>query len=122
MDEPKEIEISNKSELLEHLAGRSIEAEWVVTSDMGPEWIGSKTEFSLYLGEFRIKECTYIRGLKAALKGAIGVPETGGDRIISGEAEITATGQQLNVEYCWSSCVPYMDADRTVKGEVSLNA
>lgn len=122
MEDQSEIEVCNKYDLIKKLSGREIEVEWTVTSDIGPDWIGSTTEIVFYLDNCKLKNNEFLLRLIESLKAKVGIPETGGDRIINGEGIITTIGNDIHLKYYWSSCYPYMDADKRGNGETVLNA
>lgn len=118
----EEIEIRNSSELLKLMESEKLYVEWSVTSDIGPDWIGSETEIDFYTDHHCLVENSFIVGLSESVKKSVELPETGGDRIIRGEGVVNLKNGQLHLQYSWSSEYPYMNPDKFGKGEVTINA
>lgn len=118
----EQIAITNTLQLLEKLRFQELEVEWTVTSDIGPEWIGSSTEINFYFGNCSLTRNEFLQSFENALKEAMTLPEIGGERIISGEGIIFTENDELKIKFQWFSCLPYMDPDEHGNGEAVIYA
>lgn len=98
---------------------------WVngeVRCEIGPEWIGGGRFIQFYLARQPLADTPLHDRLKQALVESLRIPETSEDAVVSGEGTITRKGDVLEIDFEWSSAVPYMYPDDGGHGIVALLA
>lgn len=112
------IDINNSRELHQKMKSMDFFVEWRVTSDIGPDWIGSFREINFYLDDFMLKENQFCKELKEKLIQIIAIPSESQDHVITGEGDITIDGNSLMLDYSWEAAIPYQDPDQSEAGTV----
>lgn len=92
--------------------------KWIVTSDIGPDWIGSTREIKFYLDEFILYETEFCKSLKYKLIDTLSIPSESKDHVIIGDGDITLKDNRLEIYYEWYAAIPYQDPDESKEGKV----
>ena len=110
MERPPRHSPASIAELLATIAGKSFTVQWVVRTEIGPEWIGGGREIHFSVdGQLLDEACPVYAVLRDALIARLGVPESADDACIDGEGEISIFGNILRIDYDVHTAVPYMD-------------
>ncbi len=103
----KTITIDNFEELTAKMKTMEFSVEWRVTSDIGPDWVGSYRTIDFYLNEYILSETKFCESLKDKLIKIIPIPNKSKDHVITGDGYITLENKQLEIYYSWEKAIPY---------------
>ncbi|WP_196890101.1 hypothetical protein [Aureivirga sp. CE67] len=115
------MKIENKETLLKIMKTEDFYVEWIVTSDIGPDWIGSYRSFEFFIGQKEIEETPFIEKISKQMIDLIKIPETSEDHVIYGEAGFFLENEQLKLNYDWYAAIPYQNADFSKAGTITIN-
>jgi len=105
-------ELSNKMKIME------FSVQWTVTSDIGPDWIGSSRTIAFYLDDFVLSETRFCEKLKDNLIKSIPIPSESKNHVITGHGDITLKKNQLEIYYNWDASIPYENPDKSEEGKI----
>jgi hypothetical protein len=108
MSDTQPIVVEQLEALLALIEQAEFWVKWEVLCEIGPEWIGGGRFIQFYLALQPLADTPMHDRLKHALVESLGIPETSGDAVVSGEGTITRNGDVLEIEFEWSATVPYM--------------
>ncbi|MCO7226023.1 hypothetical protein [Pleionea sp. CnH1-48] len=111
------IRINSLNTLLQYMQKSELSVEWRVTSDIGPDWIGSTREIYFYLGSEKLDETEFHDQLKSALIKVANIPPSSEKHVIDGEGDVTIEDGFLKIKFWWSKAIPYQHSDESGSGE-----
>jgi hypothetical protein len=111
-----------KDELIRELIGNTFSVEWKVSSDIGPEWIGSNREVCFYKNSKPLDDNLFHSLLKETLVEKLNIPEKSEDDIIEGDGDLFMSGNEIKIKFSISYTVPYAYPHKYENGEVILVA
>ena len=114
------ISIKDFKDLILKMKAMEFSVQWRVTSDIGPEWIGSSKTIDFYLDDYVLNETEFITRLKKALSKRVPIPNESKDHVITGEGNISLENNQLKLHYSWEKTIPYSYPSDHKEGKVVL--
>jgi hypothetical protein len=109
-----------REELKQELKTKKLSVKWKVSSDIGPEWIGSKREVLFYLDSEPILDNSIHSFLEEILIDKLNIPTTSVDDNINGEGDLFILKNDLQIKYSISYTVPYDYPHKYDNGQVIL--
>ncbi len=85
--------------------------EWTVSSEFGPEWIGSTRTIVFFLGELRLKDTPFLNSITQVVIEGIPIPEKSEDHVITGHGDFHLKQNHLELHYTWEATIPYQNPD-----------
>lgn len=104
------ISIESFEELCDKMTSMEFYVNWCVTSEIGPDWIGSYRTIDFHLDNLVLTETKFVEKLKENLIELIPIPSESKDHVITGQGDITLKDSQLEVYYDWAAAIPYQNA------------
>jgi len=114
----KTITIENFEELITKMKAMEFSVEWRVTSDIGPDWIGSYRTIDFYLNDYTLNETNFCKKLKNKLIESIPIPNESKYHVITGDGDITLKEKQLEIYYDWEATIPYDNPSESKEGKI----
>ncbi|MNS58592.1 hypothetical protein D3C86_572420 [compost metagenome] len=109
-----------KDELKNELISNTLSVKWKVSSDIGPNWIGSNREICFYKNSKPIDENLAYSFLKESLIEKLNIPEKSEDDTIEGWGDLFMLDNDLIIKYRISYTIPYDYPHKYENGEVIL--
>ena len=106
--------------LKQELKTKKLSVKWKVSSDIGPDWIGSKREVCFYLNSEPIIDNSIHAFLKEILIDKLNIPEKSEDDNIDEEGDLFILENDLQIKYSISYTVPYDYPHKYDNGQVVL--
>lgn len=110
------ITIESFEELNTKIKTMEFSVKWVITSDIGPDWIGSTRTIDFYLDHFIWNETEFSKVLKNKLIKLLSIPSESKDYIINGHGIITPKNGKLEIHYSWDTTIPYQEPSQSKEG------
>lgn len=112
------ITIEDFESLIEKINTKEFWVKWKVSSDIGPDWIGSVRTINFYVDEYKLEETEFCKDLKNRLIQLIPIPETSKDHVITGHGDITLKKNCLEIHYDWDATIPYDEPSEEKEGKM----
>ncbi len=116
----RSISIATVQELIREMKRADFSVEWTVTSEFGPEWIGSTRTITFFLGELRLKDTPFLKSITRAVIEGIPIPEKNEDHVITGQGDFHLKQKHLELQYSWEATIPYQNPDNYQSGTLLL--
>ena len=110
------IDINCLNDLEHYIKSMTFSVEWKVTSEIGPDWIGSSREICFYLDNYQLTDNEFHSLLKSKLIERLNIPEHSKDHVITGKGELEINGTKLKLHYSWGAAIPYDYPDKRGNG------
>jgi len=114
----KVIEVESFEKLKHKMKTMEFSVQWMVTSDIGPDWIGSSRTIDFYLGDFILSETEFCKKLKDRLIESIPIPNESKDHVITGNGDIILKENQFEICYDWDATIPYQNPGKSKEGRI----
>lgn len=116
----RSISIATVQELIREMKRADFSVEWTVTSEIGPEWIGSTRTITFFLGELPLKDTPFLKAITRAVIEGIPIPEKSEDHVITGHGSFRITQNHLELSYSWEATIPYQNPDNYQSGTLLI--
>ena len=117
---PETISIQSYEELLEKMKSQEFSVSWRVTSDVGPDWIGSWREITFSMSGVTLTKTPFILTLEKNIIDRVPIPEKSKDYVIYGRGDLMLTKNLLAMEFDWEAAYPYDEAHFYADGKICI--